>query len=69
MGLNADLDVAAQLAVSEMVDFLVREKKMDRDDAYILCSVACDLKIHEVVDVPNWVAGMFLPETIVEGRS
>jgi acetamidase/formamidase len=31
--------------------------------------VACDLRIHEVVDVPNWVVGMFLPESIMEGRS
>src|SRR6185503_16583193 len=50
MGLSPDLDVAAQLAVSEMVDFLVREKKMDRDDAYILCSVACDFHVTQTVD-------------------
>jgi len=42
---------------------------VDRQEAYALCSVACDLRIHEVVDVPNWVVGMFLPESILAGRS
>jgi acetamidase/formamidase len=33
-----------------------------------LCSVAVDLRIHEVVDAPNWVVGAFLPDDIfIEG--
>jgi acetamidase/formamidase len=34
---------------------------------YALCSVAVDLRIHEVVDAPNWVVGAFLPDNILTG--
>ncbi len=34
---------------------------------YALCSVAVDLRIHEVVDAPNWVVGAFLPDNIFTG--
>ena len=50
MGLHADLDEAAKLATREMIDFLVAEKKMTRDEAYVLCSVAADLRVTQVVD-------------------
>jgi acetamidase/formamidase len=50
MGLNEDLDEAAKMAVREMIDFLVTEKGMKRDDAYILCSVAADLRVTQTVD-------------------
>ncbi len=49
--------VAAQAAVRAMIDHLVRERGLTREDAYILCSLAGDLKITEVVDVPNWMVG------------
>jgi acetamidase/formamidase len=29
-------------------------------------SVACDLRIHEVVDIPNWVVGCFVPDALFE---
>ena len=50
MGLHVDLDEAAKLATHEMIEFLVAEKKMTRDDAYVLCSVAADLHVTQVVD-------------------
>src|SRR5947207_9702295 len=50
MGLHTDLDEAARLATREMVDFLVTEKGMKRDDAYVLCSLAADLHITQLVD-------------------
>jgi acetamidase/formamidase len=28
-------------------------------------SVACDLRIHEVVDAPNWVVGCVIPDALV----
>jgi acetamidase/formamidase len=37
---------------------------LSREEAYALCSVAVDLRIHEVVDAPNWVVGAFLPDDI-----
>jgi len=50
MGLDPDLDEAARLATREMVDFLVAEKGLSRDDAYILCSLAGDLHVTQAVD-------------------
>jgi acetamidase/formamidase len=55
MGLNEDLDEATRLAVREMVDFLVAEKKMSRDDAYMLCSLAGDLHVTQAVDATKGV--------------
>jgi acetamidase/formamidase len=58
MGLHTDLDEAARIATLEMVDFLVETKGMDRDDAYILCSVALDLRVTQLVDGTKGVHGM-----------
>ena len=63
MGLHPDLDEAARIATREMVDFLVRRKGMDRDDAYILCSVALDLRVTQVVDGTKGIHGM-LPKSL-----
>ena len=58
MGLHVDLDEAAKLATREMIDFLVAEKKMSRDQAYVLCSVAADLRVTQVVDGTKGVHAM-----------
>jgi len=50
MGLHEDLNEATKLAVREMIDFLMTEKHLSRDDAYMLSSVAADLSITELVD-------------------
>jgi acetamidase/formamidase len=50
MGLHTDLDEASKIALREMIDFLVAEKHMTRDDAYILCSVAADFHVTQLVD-------------------
>jgi acetamidase/formamidase len=50
MGFDDDLSIAAHKAVREMVDFLVAEKHLSRDDAYMLTSVAGDVHVTEVVD-------------------
>ena len=63
MGLNEDLTLAAQQAVREMIDFLVRTKGLSRDDAYMLCSVAGDLDVTQVVDGTRG-AHMVLPKSI-----
>lgn len=63
MGLHADLDEAAQLATREMIDFLVTEKGMDRDNAYILCSLAADLHVTQLVDGTKGVHAM-LPKAM-----
>jgi acetamidase/formamidase len=50
MGFNEDFNEAAKMAVREMIDFLVSEKHLSRDDAYMLTSVAADLSITQLVD-------------------
>ena len=58
MGLHTDLDEAARLATREMIDFLVSEKGMKRDEAYILCSLAADLHVTQLVDGTKGVHAM-----------
>ncbi len=58
MGLHEDLDEATRLAVREMIDFLMAEKKLSRDDAYMLCSLAADLRVTQAVDATKGVHAM-----------
>jgi acetamidase/formamidase len=58
MGLHPDLDEAAQLATREMIDLLVVEKGLSRDDAYILTSVAADLRVTQLVDGTKGIHAM-----------
>jgi acetamidase/formamidase len=59
-----DLFAASQQAVRYMIEHLVRERGLSREEAYILCSVTVDLKISEIVDAPNWIVSAFLPEGV-----
>jgi formamidase len=58
-----DLTSACRHAVLNMMD-LLQERGFSRDQAYVLCSVAVDLRISNVVDVPNYVVSALLPEDI-----
>lgn len=49
-----------------MIEYLQRSRNLSRDEAYMLCSVAVDLKLCEVVDMPNFVVGAFLPLSIFQ---
>ncbi len=61
-----DLNVACRNAVLNMMG-LLQERGFSREQAYVICSVAVDLKIDNVVDVPNVVVSAFLPEDILPG--
>jgi acetamidase/formamidase len=50
MGLHEDLDEAARLATREMIEFLMSEKRLSRDEAYVLCSLSADLHVTQAVD-------------------
>ena len=63
-GIAPDLLEAARKAVRAMIGHLERTYGLSRADAYMLCSVAVDLKISEVVDAPNWIVGAYLPQSI-----
>jgi acetamidase/formamidase len=66
MGLNEDLNACTTLALREMIDFLMTEKHLSRDDAYMLSSVAGDLHITQLVD-GNKGVHMMLPKAIFVG--
>jgi acetamidase/formamidase len=53
-----DLLQAARDATTAMIAEIVRRTTISEVDAYLLASVAGDLKISEVVDVPNWVVSL-----------
>jgi acetamidase/formamidase len=63
-GVGPDLTEAASDATRAMIEHLGEHHGIERQEAYALASVACDLRIHELVDSPNWVVGSFLPDTI-----
>jgi acetamidase/formamidase len=63
MGFNRDLNIAAEMAVHEMVDYLTTERHLSRDDAYILTSMAVDLHVTQVVDGVKGVHAL-LPKAI-----
>ncbi len=63
-GIAPDLIQAARDAVRDMIDYLSREYQLAPSLAYALCSLAVDLRISEVVDVPNWVVSAYLPKSI-----
>jgi acetamidase/formamidase len=61
MGLSPDLMEGARMAVRAMIAWIVDEHGLSREDAYVLCSLAGDLRIHEIVDAGVWNVGMALP--------
>jgi len=65
MGFHQELYEATRIAVREMIDFLVREKHLSRDDAYMLISVAGDVDITELVD-GNKGVHVLVPKAIFE---
>ncbi|OAX37974.1 Acetamidase/Formamidase [Rhizopogon vinicolor AM-OR11-026] len=64
-GVDSDMREATRSAVRNMIEFLVAEYGLDRVGAYMLCSVAGDLRMHEVVDMPNYVIGMMIPKSVL----
>ena len=67
MGIADDLMEGARIAVRAMVDWIVGTHGLTREDAYVLCSVAGDLKILEVVDAGMWNVGFTLPRRVFTG--
>jgi acetamidase/formamidase len=65
-GIGPDLMEAARAAVRGMIAHLGRARGLPPLEAYVLCSVAADLKISEIVDAPNWVVSFFLPNNIFD---
>ncbi|MET0941359.1 MAG: acetamidase/formamidase family protein [Mesorhizobium sp.] len=65
-GIGPDLMEGAKSAVSQMVELLAARYGMDPADAYMLVSVCGDLRISEIVDMPNWVVSFYFPRCVFE---
>lgn len=61
-----NLTLACRNAVLNMME-LLQERGFSRQQAYVICSVAVDLRISNVVDIPNYVVSALLPEAIFDG--
>jgi formamidase len=64
---DLDLNLATRRALIEMLDYLVAERGLEREPAYVLMSVAVELRISELVDVPNALVSALLPLDVFEG--
>ena len=62
--LSEDLTLAARNAMIAMIDYMVATKGLTPEQAYIVSSVAVDLRIGQMVDVPNYIVSAVLPLTI-----
>jgi acetamidase/formamidase len=65
-GIGPDLFEGARAAVSGMIDLLSARHGLAAVEAYMLCSVAADLRISEIVDQPNWVVSLYFPRLVFE---
>lgn len=65
-GIGPDLMTGAREAVANMIELLGREHHLTPEDAYMLCSVAGDLRISEIVDMPNWVVSFYFPRSVFD---
>jgi formamidase len=63
---SGDITLATRNAVIQMIK-LLQERGWTREQAYVICSVAVDLKVSNVVDMPNAVVSAVLPEGIFHG--
>lgn len=63
-GIAPDLMEASRLAVRAAVTYIGDRRGGSAQEAYALASVACDLRIHQLVDVPNWTVGCWVPDSL-----
>jgi formamidase len=64
---SLDLTLATRCAIMEMIAYLEHARGLTREQAYVLVSVAADLRLSEIVDVPNPIVSALLPLDIFEG--
>lgn len=65
-GIAPDLFEGARAAVSGMIDLLTKRHNISAVEAYMLCSVCGDLRISEIVDMPNWVVSLYFPRVVLD---
>lgn len=63
-GFGPDLMEASRKAIKYMIEHLMDTYGMKAEEAYMLCSLAVDLRISEIVNAPNMLVSAFLPNAI-----
>lgn len=64
VGIDENLLEATKKGLRSAIDWLVGEKNLTREEAYMLCSVVADLKIVEAVDMPHYAVACSIPLSI-----
>ena len=64
VGISDDLMEACRIAISRMLDHLEANHGLTREEAYVLSSVAVDLKVNQVVDAPNWTVSAYVADSL-----
>ena len=67
MGIGDSMEESAKTAVKEMIDILA-EYGFSSEESYILCSVAGNLRISEMVDMPNFVVSLAMDKSIIKNK-
>jgi len=62
--LSNDITLAARNSLLQMLDWLQATKGLGKEESFVVMSVACDLRIGNVVDVPNYVVSTICPMEI-----
>jgi acetamidase/formamidase len=65
-GIGPDLMEGARAAVRAMVELLAKRYGMPPVEAYMLCSVCGDLRVSEIVDMPNWTVSFYFPRVVFD---
>ncbi|UJR16826.1 hypothetical protein I4U23_003725 [Adineta vaga] len=56
-----DMLEATKQVIRQMINYLVQNKGLTKEEAYMLCFIAVDIRATQVVDMPNYTVGAFLP--------
>jgi formamidase len=64
--LSEDLTMATRDALTKIIDWMVKNKNLTREQAYVVAAAAVDLRIGQLVDVPNFIVSAILPLDIFE---
>lgn len=67
MAFDPDLDDCARIALRSMIDLIVARTGLERHEAYMLCSLAADLRVTQMVNGNNGIHCM-LPKRCLVGR-
>jgi formamidase len=63
-GIGPDLMKGTREAVKRAIPALARAQNVSELEAYAMLGLVGELRIHEIVDIPNWVVGCMLPRRL-----